>query len=162
MSNESLGELEQKVVESVDNKLNTKVFTHTGQVKWFNNRLGYGFIKVVSDSDSHNDDIFVHQSHVSPSVSEWRSLRQGEYVSFNISTADGNRQAIDVRGVNGGSLLVDNITREDNRPRRNNKSFNPRTRRPYNKNTQNRPNTNSESGSAYIAPTQTTSENIEN
>ena len=54
-------QLEQQVVASVDGQLQTPVMTHTGQVKWFNNKLCYGFIRVVSEGDSHGEDIFVHQ-----------------------------------------------------------------------------------------------------
>ena len=38
---------------------------HTGQVKWFNRRRGYGFIKILkseSDEDFIGKDVFVHQS----------------------------------------------------------------------------------------------------
>ena len=110
---ENITQLENQVVETVDNQLSCNL-SHTGQVKWFNNKLGYGFIKIISDN-SEESDIFVHQTHISPTTSEYRSLSTGEYVSFNISSDDGNRQAVDVRGVNGGPLLVDNSIRR--RPR---------------------------------------------
>ena len=107
MENTNINQLEEQVVASVDSQLTKPVLTHTGQVKWFNNRLGYGFIKVISEGANNNEDIFVHQSNISPNVSEWRSLRQGEYVSFQISDDDGTIQAVHVMGVNGGPLLVD-------------------------------------------------------
>ena len=76
-----------------------------GRVKWFNSKLGYGFVTVTeSDGDS---DIFVHQSNVRPNVSKYRTLREGEYVSLNISQSGDTRQAIDVTGVNGGPLNCD-------------------------------------------------------
>lgn len=76
-----------------------------GRVKWFNSKLGYGFITVnESDGDS---DIFIHQSNVRPNVSKYRTLREGEYVSLNISQSGDTRQAIDVTGVNGGPLNCD-------------------------------------------------------
>lgn len=108
-TNENITQLENQVVENVDNQLSSKL-SHTGQVKWFNNKLGYGFIKIISDN-SEDSDIFVHQTHIAPATSEYRSLSTGEYVSFNISGEDGNRQAVDVKGVNGGPLLVDNSIR---------------------------------------------------
>jgi cold shock protein len=76
-----------------------------GRVKWFNSKLGYGFITVTeSDGDS---DIFIHQSNVRPTVSKYRTLREGEYVSLNISQSGDTRMAIDVTGVNGGPLNCD-------------------------------------------------------
>ena len=120
----TMNNLEEQVVNTVDQQLSATL-THTGQVKWFNNRLGYGFIKIIS-GDNAEDDIFVHQTHISPLTSEYRSLSTGEYVSFNISDSDGNRQAVDVSGVNGGPLLVDNPSRQ--RPYRDNtRNSRPRT-----------------------------------
>jgi len=116
MSTENMEQLEQQVVASVDGQLQTPVMTHTGQVKWFNNKLCYGFIRVVSDGDSNGEDIFVHQKNITPNLSEWRSLRLGEYVSFQIST-EGTKQAVNVRGVNGGPLMVDELLKSRNERR---------------------------------------------
>lgn len=89
---------------------------YQGMVKWFNNRLGYGFIKVVDNSDRHDSDIFVHQSKITPSVSEYRTLRKGEYVSFQVCPDDKNTwQANNVTGINGGPLLCDSNYRPRNR-----------------------------------------------
>ena len=117
MSNETMEQLEQQVVASVDGQLQAPVMTHTGQVKWFNNKLCYGFIRVISEGDSHGEDIFVHQKNITPNVSEWRSLRLGEYVSFQLSNEDGTKQAINVRGVNGGPLMVDELLKSRNERR---------------------------------------------
>ena len=85
---------------------NTAVIgSHLGRVKWFNSKLGYGFI-TVTENDSESD-IFIHQSNVRPNVSKYRTLREGEYVSLNISQSAETRQAIDVTGVNGGPLNCD-------------------------------------------------------
>ena len=88
---------------------------YNGMVKWFSNKLGYGFIRVVDNSDRHNDDIFVHQSRVVPNVSEYRTLKKGEYVSFEI-LPDTKRewQANHVTGLYGGPLMCDTY----HRPRR--------------------------------------------
>jgi cold shock CspA family protein len=91
-----------------------------GQVKWFNNRLGYGFITIISAGEHNGEDIFVHQQHITPKTSDYRSLQQGEYVSFQLGTADSNsegeaakhtNQAVKVTGVYGGSLMCDQIPR---------------------------------------------------
>jgi cold shock CspA family protein len=91
-----------------------------GQVKWFNNRLGYGFITIISSGEQNGSDIFVHQQHITPKTSDYRSLQQGEYVSFQLGTADSNsegeaakhtNQAVKVTGVYGGTLMCDQIPR---------------------------------------------------
>ena len=86
---------------------NAVVGSNIGRVKWFNSRLGYGFITV------EEDDIFVHQSNICPNISQFRTLTQGEYVSLNISSTDNDntRMAVDVTGVNGGPLMCDSRLR---------------------------------------------------
>lgn len=75
-----------------------------GRVKWFNSRDGYGFITSLDS----NEDIFVHQSNVCPKINRYRSLTNGEYVSFDITKDDNEvSQAVNVTGVNGGPLLCD-------------------------------------------------------
>lgn len=97
---------------------------YTGQVKWFNNKLGYGFITIRSDNEHNEQDVFVHQANIKPTHSQYRTLTQGEYVSFNLGTTDEESQhkyqAVDVRGVEGGSLMCDQIRRTNNRYRGNN------------------------------------------
>ena len=78
---------------------------HLGRVKWFNSKLGYGFITTNLNSEDH--DIFIHQSNIHPTQSRYRTLREGEYVSLNVSESGETRQAIDVTGVNGGPLNCD-------------------------------------------------------
>lgn len=97
--------------------------SYVGQVKWFNNRLGYGFITIISECPRRNEDIFVHQQHITPQTSEYRSLQQGEYVSFLLGKADTegesskhSTQAITVTGVFGGTLMCDQIPRRSNAP----------------------------------------------
>ena len=85
---------------------------HTGQVKWFNRRRGYGFIKILKSEESDEDfigkDVFVHQSHITPKQSNYRSLEENEYVEFSLSLDDRNTtQAVNVTGIMNGSLLCD-------------------------------------------------------
>ena len=82
------------------------VGSENGQVKWFNNRLGYGFITVITPGSNNAKDIFVHQSNICPSQSQYRTLTVGEYVSLDISEDD-KHQALNVTGINGGSLSCD-------------------------------------------------------
>lgn len=79
---------------------------YTGQVKWWNDRLGYGFA-TVSTGPYHGQDVFVHHTGIRPLRSNYRSLRRGEYVNFNITKGHRGKQAIDVTGINGGPLLCD-------------------------------------------------------
>jgi len=85
---------------------------HTGQVKWFNRRRGYGFIKILKSEESNEDfigkDVFVHQSHITPKQSTYRSLEENEYVEFALSLDDRNTtQAVNVTGIMNGSLICD-------------------------------------------------------
>ena len=49
-----------------------QVGEHIGMVKWFNYKLGYGFITV--SLDGKEQDIFIHQSNIRPNVSKYRTL----------------------------------------------------------------------------------------
>ena len=86
---------------------------HTGQVKWFNRRRGYGFIKIIrSDNTEDNTyvgkDVFVHQSHITPKQSTYRTLEDNEYVEFGLSLDDKNTtQAVNVTGIMNGTLICD-------------------------------------------------------
>ena len=84
---------------------NGTVGDNLGRVKWFNSKLGYGFITTTLSGE--DVDIFVHQSNVRPNTSNYRTLREGEFVSLNVSESGETRQAIDVTGVNGGPLNCD-------------------------------------------------------
>ena len=85
-----------------------------GQVKWWNNRLGFGFITRVGATDmtdmsaDRNTDIFVHHTGIKPMYANYRSLQRGEYVQFSVRRSDdGAYQAVDVTGVGGGMLMCD-------------------------------------------------------
>ena len=56
---------------------------YTGQCKWFNDKLGYGFVTICS-GDQKGKDIFVHHSGIKPLNSNYKTLRKGEYIQFNI------------------------------------------------------------------------------
>jgi CspA family cold shock protein len=80
---------------------------YTGQVKWFNDRLGYGFCTVISDGRYKGRDIFAHHSGIRPMSSNYKTLRKGEYINFNVMNGHNGLQAIDVTGINGGPLMCD-------------------------------------------------------
>jgi cold shock CspA family protein len=83
-----------------------EVGKYVGQCKWFNDKLGYGFVTVQSGSDK-GKDIFVHHSGVKPLNSNYKTLKKGEYVNFNIMDGENGLQAVDVTGIGGGTLMCD-------------------------------------------------------
>jgi cold shock protein len=62
----------------------------TGTVKWFNNTKGFGFIT----QDGAGEDVFVHHSSVN--VSGYKTLEEGQKVSFKITQGKKGLQAEEV------------------------------------------------------------------
>lgn len=85
-----------------------------GQCKWFNDRLGFGFLSIISEGDKKGTDIFIHHSVIKTKNSHYKTLRKGEYVQFDIgkSTIKGPNvhQATNVTGILGGPLICDCVT----------------------------------------------------
>lgn len=79
-----------------------------GCLKWFNKRLGYGFITVYTGQHK-GSNIFVHHSGVHPLNSNFKTLKKGEYVSLDIISGQNGTQAVNVKGVCGGPLMCDNV-----------------------------------------------------
>lgn len=93
----------------------TQTVRLVGQVKWFNNKAGYGFI-TVSDGEQSGKDIFIHYSTIRVTNSQYKYLVQGEYVEFTLTKSSGEAhefQAGDVSGIKGGALMCE--TRRVNR-----------------------------------------------
>ena len=87
-----------------------------GQIKWFNNKAGYGFI-TVSEGELEKKDIFIHYSSIRVTNSQYKYLVQGEYVEFTLIKSANSAheyQATDVAGIKGGSLMCE--TRRFTRP----------------------------------------------
>lgn len=82
---------------------------YTGQCKWFNDLLGYGFVTICVGTDT-GKDIFVHHTGIKPLNSNYRTLKKGEYLSFNIVNGINGLQATDVTGINGGPLMCDFVS----------------------------------------------------
>ncbi|MDE3135431.1 MAG: cold shock domain-containing protein [Acidobacteriota bacterium] len=61
----------------------------TGQVKWFNNAKGYGFI-----GREDGNDVFVHYSAITGDG--YRTLQEGETVEFEIVQGQKGPQAANV------------------------------------------------------------------
>jgi cold shock CspA family protein len=82
-----------------------------GYCKWFNNRLGYGFIRIGS-GHLLGKDIFVHHSGLKPLNSTFKTLFKGEYVHCTVVDSKDDKQAVamDVTGIFGGPLMCDHLT----------------------------------------------------
>jgi len=86
-----------------------------GQVKWFNNKAGYGFI-TVSDGKNAAKDIFAHFSTINVADFQYKYLVQGEYVEFELTNSTNGAhefQATNISGIKGGKLMCE--TRQNNR-----------------------------------------------
>ena len=79
---------------------------YTGRVKWFNNKAGYGFITVQTDTNDVND-IFVHHSGIQTPTEQFKYLVQGEYVEFNTTNTEDRVIAVNVRGPGDGKLMCE-------------------------------------------------------
>ena len=93
----------------------TSTKRYVGQVKWFNNKAGYGFITMKND-EGEMIDIFTHYSTVRIEQTQYKYLVQGEYVEFiltNATNTEHKYQATDVTGIDGGKLMCE--TRQANR-----------------------------------------------
>lgn len=97
-------------VTVLDEVTEPKVGAYIGQCKWFNDSLGYGFLTVVSAGEQKGKDIFVHHSAIKPLNSNYKTLKKGEYVNFDIVKGDNGEQASNVTGVGGGALICDVTT----------------------------------------------------
>lgn len=89
----------------------------SGQVKWFNNKAGYGFI-TVTGGEHTGKDVFVHHTAVDTTSDMYKYLVQGEHVSFVMLDVEGDKheyQAGMVKGSNDGKLMCE--TRMENRSR---------------------------------------------
>ena len=62
---------------------------YQGTVKWFNSEKGYGFI-----TTSDGKDVFAHYSAIN--AEGYKSLTQGQTVSFDIVTTDDKVRASNI------------------------------------------------------------------
>jgi CspA family cold shock protein len=60
-----------------------------GIVKWFNDKKGYGFIQ-----QDNGEDLFVHHSSIN--MTGFKTLAEGERVSFDVTEGDRGPSAANV------------------------------------------------------------------
>jgi len=86
-----------------------------GRVKWFNNKAGYGFITIMSETTAEpnkGSDIFVHHTSINVVNEQYKYLVQGEYVQFQIihsTDAEHEYQAGKITGILNGKLMCETI-----------------------------------------------------
>ena len=64
-----------------------------GQVKWFSDQKGYGFIQ----QDNGGQDVFVHHSSIT--MDGFRSLAEGQAVEYELEDGPKGPKAVNVRPV---------------------------------------------------------------
>ncbi|XP_007523991.1 protein lin-28 homolog B [Erinaceus europaeus] len=84
----------------------SRVLHGTGHCKWFNVRMGFGFISMTSREGNPLDlpvDVFVHQSKLF--MEGFRSLKEGEPVEFTFKKSSKGLESIRVTGPGGSPCL---------------------------------------------------------
>ncbi|XP_076872651.1 protein lin-28 homolog B isoform X2 [Brachyhypopomus gauderio] len=80
-----------------------QILAGSGYCKWFNVRMGFGFISMTHSEGSPVDpplDVFVHQSKLV--MEGFRSLREGEQVEFTFKRSSKGLESLRVTGPGGG------------------------------------------------------------
>ncbi|XP_023661942.1 protein lin-28 homolog B [Paramormyrops kingsleyae] len=80
-----------------------QVLCGAGHCKWFNVRMGFGFISMTSRGGRPLDspqDVFVHQSKLH--MEGFRSLKEGEPVEFTFKKSSKGLESLRVTGPGGG------------------------------------------------------------
>ncbi|XP_044027099.1 protein lin-28 homolog A-like isoform X1 [Siniperca chuatsi] len=78
----------------------------SGVCKWFNLRMGFGFLSMSSRDGAplqQPQDVFVHQSKLH--MEGFRSLREGEAVEFTFKKSFKGLESVRVTGPNGAPCL---------------------------------------------------------
>ncbi|CAM5100375.1 unnamed protein product [Eretmochelys imbricata] len=84
----------------------SQVLHGTGHCKWFNVRMGFGFISMINREGNPLEspvDVFVHQSKLY--MEGFRSLKEGEPVEFTFKKSSKGLESIRVTGPGGSPCL---------------------------------------------------------
>lgn len=84
----------------------------TGQVKWFNNAKGFGFIL----PDEGGGDLFAHYSAIT--MEGYKTLKAGQAVSFDIIEGPKGLHAANIVAVDSGSSDQDSLGNVASMPER--------------------------------------------
>ena len=83
---------EEEIEENNTKEIKAGEESMNGTVKWFNDSKGYGFI-----SREDGDDVFVHHSSIAGEG--FKSLAEGDEVTFEIEQGDKGPSAINVQKI---------------------------------------------------------------
>lgn len=79
--------------------------------KWYSNRLKYGFLTILGNSEHSGKDAFVHVSNLNttnnPDV--FACLHTGEYVQCELEDAPRGVQVVNVTGPSGHPLMCEHV-----------------------------------------------------
>ncbi|XP_066557919.1 protein lin-28 homolog B isoform X1 [Amia ocellicauda] len=84
----------------------SQILHGTGHCKWFNVRMGFGFISMTSRGGSPIEtplDVFVHQSKLY--MEGFRSLKEGEPVEFTFKKSSKGLESLRVTGPGGAPCI---------------------------------------------------------
>ena len=82
----------------------------TGQVKWFNNAKGFGFIL----PDDGGDDLFAHYSAIG--MEGYKTLKAGQHVTFDTVEGPKGLHAANIKPIgNGNGALADTGDHSDSK-----------------------------------------------
>ena len=83
---------EEEIEENNTEEIKAGEESMNGTVKWFNDSKGYGFI-----SREDGDDVFVHHSSIAGEG--FKSLAEGDEVTFEIEQGEKGPSAVNVQKV---------------------------------------------------------------
>ena len=78
-----------------------------GQVKWFNNAKGFGFIL----PDDGGDDLFAHYSAIG--MEGYKTLKAGQHVSFDTIEGPKGLHAANIQAISDESEQAEDIEPKD-------------------------------------------------
>ena len=67
----------------------------TGTVKWFNDAKGFGFVT----PDDGSDDLFAHFSAINMGGAGFKTLKEGQRISFEVEQGHKGKQASNIQSA---------------------------------------------------------------